>query len=245
MVNRLKTTFPNDFPDGVQVDGEPADEAAALSLAARDKFQFQFWSVASVGGTARGGENRKGADRGIDGVMTFPELDPNGELKAQAGRVSRRTKRAPLTTPNIVYKQVLISVKGGATGPHHVRELIGTVDREAAAIGVLVTARQPTSEMYREAADAGVYHSPSTGKSYPKIQIITAGEIIQGKRIDTPPKRGLTQYQPAPRARRGEQGVLRELQAPYIVSSEPVEDDLRAAPDDEDQDDFDQQDTKT
>jgi hypothetical protein len=149
--------------------------------------------------------------------MTFPEMDPNGELKAQASRGTRRTKKATLITPNIVYKQVLISVKGGATGPHHVRELIGTVDREGAAIGVLVTARPPTSEMYRDAAEAGVYQSPSTGKSYPKIQIITAGEIVHGKRVDMPPKRGLTQYQPAPRAKRGQQGVLKETRAVYVT----------------------------
>jgi site-specific DNA-methyltransferase (adenine-specific) len=236
MVNRLKTTFPNDFTDGVQVDGEPADEAAALALAARDKYQFQFWSVARVGGTARGGENRKGADRGIDGVMTFPEMDPNGDLKAQASRGRRRTKKAALITPNIVYKQVLISVKGGATGPHHVRELIGTVDREGAAIGVLVTARLPTPDMYRDAAEAGVYQSPSTGKSYPRIQIITAGEITQGKRIDMPPKRGLTQYQPAPRAKRGNQLMISEMTATYTPGSGDSDVHGSAADDQDDED---------
>ena len=55
MRNRLTTTFPGDFPDDVPVDGEPADEAAALALAERDKYQFQFWAVGKLGGTSRGG----------------------------------------------------------------------------------------------------------------------------------------------------------------------------------------------
>lgn len=148
MRRRLIDTFPGDFPDGVHVDGDPADEAAALALAERDKYQFQYWAVAKLGGTARGGENRKGMDRGIDGVTTFPEQD---------GPDQPDTRR---------FAQVIISVKGGGTGPKDVRDLHGTVEREKAAIGVLVIASEPTREMRREAAAAGLYTSPWDGKTY-------------------------------------------------------------------------------
>ena len=184
MRSRLTTTFPGDFPDGVPVDGEPADEAAALALAERDKYQFQFWAVGKLGGTSRGGENRKGRDRGIDGVIAFPEMDP--------GRPSR--------TPD--YQQVIISVKGGATGPAHVRELAGTVQREGAALGVLVVTQPPTPEMEREAASAGVYRSTWDGSVYPKLQILTAAEVVRGATVDMPSLRGVPQYTPAARARR-------------------------------------------
>ena len=190
MHNRLTTTFPGDFPDDVPVDGEPADEAAALALAERDKYQFQFWAVGKIGGTSRGGENRKGRDRGIDGVIAFPEVDP----------------KKPKPTPD--YKQVIISVKGGATGPAHVRELAGTVERENAAIGVLVITQAPTREMVREAASAGLYRSIWDGSTYPKLQILAAGELVQGERVRMPSLRGIPQYAPARRANRGSQGRL-------------------------------------
>lgn len=191
MRDRLLTRFPTDFPEGIPVDGEPADEAAALALADRDKYQFQFWAVAKLGGTARGGENRKGRDRGIDGVMAFPEYAPD----------------TPAAQPPD-YKQVVISVKGGATGPADVRDLVGTVERESAAIGVFVTARHPTPEMEREAASAGLYKSTWDGSTYPKIQILTAGDVVRGTRVNMPSQRGMPQYTPAPRARRGRQGRL-------------------------------------
>ena len=196
MRNRLRTTFPADFPedepDSPRVDGEPADEAAALALAERDKFQFQFWAVAKLGGTARGGRNRKGPDRGIDGVTTFPERDPGDP-----------------ESPTLDHKQVVISVKGGATGVRDVRDLRGVVEREDAAIGVLVTATTRTRAMEREAAEADFYRSPWTGEEYPRIQLLTAGEIVRGARIAMPSRLSLPQYQPAPRAgERTEQGEL-------------------------------------
>ena len=190
MRNRLTTTFPGDFPEDVPVDGEPADEAAALALAERDKYQFQFWAVGKIGGTSRGGENRKGRDRGIDGVIAFPEMDP----------------QQPKPTPD--YKQVIVSVKGGATGPAHVRELAGTVERENAAIGVLVVTQPPTREMVREAASAGLYRSTWDGSTYPKMQILTAAEVVQGEEVKMPSLRGILQYTPAKRARRSLQGQL-------------------------------------
>jgi len=201
MKNRLLTAFPADFPQGIPVDGEPADEAAALALAERDKYQFQFWAVAKLGGTSRSGENRKGADRGVDGVLTFPDVAPG---------------KAP---PDIEPRRVVISVKGGQTGPAHVRELAGTVEANDAAIGVLVTIHPPTREMERAAAEAGLYKSNwGDGASYPRIQVITAGDIVRGARInmpartgvaiDVPAMRGRPRYQPAPRAKRGQQTKL-------------------------------------
>lgn len=188
MKNRLLTTFPGNFPDGIEVDGEPADEAAALALAARDKYQFQFWSVARLGGTSRGGENRKGADAGVDGVLAFPDMNPEKTGKAA-----------------VEWRQVIISVKGGSTGPNDVRDLIGTVENEGAAMGVLVTVGKPTKAMTDAAASAGVFRSNYDTKGYAKIQIITAGEIVHGKGINMPPRAGTTQYAPAPRAKRGSQ----------------------------------------
>lgn len=221
MRNRLKTTFPDDFPGEIHVDGEPADEAAALDLAAREKYDFQNWVVDKLGGLPRSGRFKKGRDREVDGIVTFPDFDPNG-----AGRNDVKIRR------------IIVQVKGGAASPTDVRALVTAVEQEGAVIGVFVWIRNPTPEMVRVAAEAGLYISPSTGKTYPKIQILTAGEIARplphGKRIDMPPKRGLTQYQPAPRAKRGNQLMISEMTTPYVVDS--VKSDP-AEPDSDNQDD--------
>lgn len=183
MRRRMLDTFPEDFPEGIHIEGKPADEAAALALAENDPYQFQFWAVAEVGCVARGGQNRRGADRGIDGVSSFPEWNPNDPN--------------PLTPQ---YRQVIVSVKAGNTGPAHVRELRGTVEREKAAIGVLITAHEPTREMKRDAAAAGVYEAPD-GTTYSRIQIITAAEIVHGRQIEMPSRGGLSDYAQAPRAK--------------------------------------------
>ncbi len=133
--------------------------------------------------------------------MTFPDVGPGKD----------QTEIEP--------RRVIISVKGGQTGPAHVRELIGTIEANDAAIGVLVTIHPPTREMERAAAEAGLYKSNwGDGASYPRIQIITAGGIVRGARInmpsrtgvsvDVPAMRGRPKYQPAPRAKRGQQAKL-------------------------------------
>lgn len=185
MRRRLVDTFPEDFPnaDAVHVDGDPADEAGAQALADRDKYQFQFWAVAKLGATARGGENRKGMDRGIDGVTTFPEQD---------GPDQPDTRR---------FEQVIISVKGGGTGSRDVRDLRGVIEREKAPIGVLVTRDIATREMLKEANEAGLYTSPWDGKKFPRIQIITAGDIVHGRQIDMPSQRSTSDFTKARAAR--------------------------------------------
>ena len=192
MQHRLRDTFPDDFAEGVPVDGEPADEAAALALAERGKFQFQFWAVARLGGTARSGTPRMGPDQGIDGVTTFPERDPNDP-----------------DSPTLQHRQVIISVKGGGTGVRDVRDLRGVVEREDAAIGVLVTARQPTRAMVNEANAAGLYRSAWDDSTWPRIQLLTAGDIVRGEGIEMPSRRGMRQYPRAPRAtEQADQGEL-------------------------------------
>jgi site-specific DNA-methyltransferase (adenine-specific) len=83
-------------------------------------------------------------------------------------------------------KQVILSVKAGQATVAHLRDLRGVVDREKAQIGVLITMQEPTQPMRTEAASAGFYRSPWTGKDYPKLQIRTIAERLDGKGIDYP-----------------------------------------------------------
>jgi len=158
MRNRLKDSFP-----GIQFEviGEPKDLSGAKALAYQDRYQFQWWALGLIGARPLG-EKKKGADKGIDGVIHFID-DPNG-------RISR----------------VVVQVKSGHIGVNAVRELQTVAKNDA--IGALITLEPPTTPMTVEAVAAGYYHSPIYDKDYPKIQILTIEGLLHGKTVDMPPQ---------------------------------------------------------
>ena len=169
---RLKDSFGLVAGKDYEVQGEPVSGPDAQTLAATDPWQFQWWALGLVG--ARPTEQKKGADKGIDGHLYFHEAGPET-------------------------KQIVLSVKAGHTTVAHVRDLRGVVEREGAAIGVLITMQEPTAPMRTEAAAAGFYDSPWGG--HPRLQILTVGELLDGKRIDYPAVEGANRtFKRAPRA---------------------------------------------
>ncbi len=83
-------------------------------------------------------------------------------------------------------KRVVVSVKGTkVVNPEMLRELRGAMNDDK-PIGVLITLLPPTPGMKTQAAAAGFYES--AGRKYPKVQILTAAEILKGKRPQMPPK---------------------------------------------------------
>jgi hypothetical protein len=146
----------------------------AEALAAEDPYQFQWWALGLVG--ARPVEQKKGADKGIDGRLYFHD-------EATAGKT----------------KQIVFSVKAGHTGVGHLHELRGVTERENAAIGVLISMQEPTQPMRTEAASAGFYHSPGWNKDYPRLQLLTVAALLAGKGIAYPPGERLT-FRKAPKA---------------------------------------------
>lgn len=168
--NRLESAFPG---LGVEVIGEPKDLGAARQLAQDDRYQFQWWALSLVrarplGGKAGSKAGKKGADKGIDGVINF------FEGTARSARPER----------------VLVQVKSGKVGSRDVRDLRGTVEREDAALGVFVTLEEPTRPMSDEAASSGFYESPGWNRRYPKIQILTIKEMLEGSGVRMPPQQG-------------------------------------------------------
>lgn len=176
-INLIKTRLQDAYGDQAtyRVIGEPTTVEDAEDLAKTDPYQFQWWALGLVG--ARAAEQKKGADKGIDGRIYFHD-DSSGKTK-----------------------QVILSVKAGHTSVPHVRDLRGVIDREKAAIGVLITFQQSTQPMRTEAASAGFYDSPGWGKGYPRLQLLTVGELLQGQTIDMPPLHQVNQtFRKAPRA---------------------------------------------
>ena len=171
MKYRLRDMF--DLKPYVDYDviGEPADVPGAQQLAHEDRFQFQFWALSLVqarplGGEVGSREGKRGKDRGIDGVITFAD-DNTGKMK-----------------------RVIVQVKSGHVKSGDVRDLVGTMEREKAAMGVFITLEAPSRDMNTEAVSAGYYHSPTWSRDYPRVQILTIEDLLDGREINMPPAQG-------------------------------------------------------
>ena len=157
--NRLRDTYGDKIE--IITIGEPTTPNEASVLAEQDKYQFQWWALGLVG--ARPVEQKKGADHGIDGKILFRD-DPKAAKP----------------------EQIIIQVKGGKTGVKDVRDLRGVVDRERAAIGILISLQPPTGPMETEAASAGFYEHKTNKQKYPRLQLRTVKELMEGKGIERP-----------------------------------------------------------
>lgn len=157
--NRLQETHGKRIK--VETIGEPASAKDATRLANDDKYQFQWWALGLVG--ARPVEQKKGADHGIDGKVLFRD-DPKAAKP----------------------EQIIIQVKGGNPGVKDVRDLRGVLDREKAAIGVLIVLDKITGPMETEAASAGFYEHKTNKQKFPRLQLRTVKELMDGKGIERP-----------------------------------------------------------
>ena len=174
--HRLQSAFDEQVRETYDVIGEPTSLPDARSLASDDPYQFQWWALGLVG--ARPVEQKKGADKGIDGRIYFHDDE-----------ATRKTK------------QIILSVKAGKTSVPHVRDLRGVLDREKAPLGVLISLQEPTKPMRTEAASAGFYDSP-WGTKHPRLQLLTVSELLGGKKIDAPPSRDVRTFKAAPKAKK-------------------------------------------
>ena len=173
--HRLLDAYGDQVPNTYEVIGEPVSLPDACTLAAADPYQFQWWALGLIG--ARPVEQKKGADKGIDGRLFFHDEGPGGKTK-----------------------QIVVSVKAGKLHAPYVRDLRGVMDREQSEMGVLVSLEPPTAKMRTEAASAGFYES-AWGK-HPRLQIVTVGELLDGRKLDAPPPRQTSvTFKRAPKAR--------------------------------------------
>ena len=194
--SRLKTMYGLQPKIDYRIIGEPEDLPGARQLAADDRFQFEAWAISLVNAqpmnrptnTEPGARGvHKGADKGIDGVINFLD-DRKGGLK-----------------------HALVQVKSGHVKSGDVRDLVGTLDREKAEVGIFITLENPTREMVAEALKAGSYHSEIWQKDYPRVQILSIVQLLNGEEVKlplTPPAAG--PYKPAEKVKKSgsKQGEL-------------------------------------
>lgn len=193
MKARLRDSF---GLEDIEVIGQPTEVEGARQLAQNGlegRYQFQWWAVDLVGATPAGGDKKKGADKGIDGRITF--TDAGGKLE-----------------------QVIVSVKSGHVDSPQIRDLKGTLEREKAVIGLFITLEEPTRQMLEEAITAGFWHSEVWNEDYARIQILTIRDLLEaGKRPHLPARFKSPVYQRAPRIDMpmvAEQGILFDSSEP-------------------------------
>ncbi len=184
-VNLIRERLSNHFPElwpmpgDVPVAGLPRDVAGARLLFETNPYDFQFWALTLVGAHPPGGRRKKGADRGIDGEILWRD----GQDQLQ---------------------RAVVSVKGGRhVGDAMLKDLIATVEAENAAVGLMVTLAAPTRPMRQRAAQAGEYQyaarelSDHVTACFPRIQILTVEELLEGRRPELPRTSRLARHREA------------------------------------------------
>lgn len=149
-----------------EITGLPFDEATAYELWKRDPHHFQKWVVEYVDGFAPA---RRSGDGGIDGRIYF-EIE-GSNFKAEP-------------------KSMALQVKGGEkVKPDDLRAFYGAMvnDKDALLGGFIV--RKHVTGMQRAnfekfMADSGVVEINS--KVYPRLQMLSVPEILEGQRFHMP-----------------------------------------------------------
>ena len=185
-INLIKRRLKDAFGEEIEFEekGQPTDFGGAKQLAENDKFQFQHWALSLIGARPLKEGEGKGADRGVDGLLYFYETERKDLL-------NRIKEDAPAMRNEPVHREkIIVQVKGGGVNRGDVATLLGDVENQKAAGGVLITLEKASKQMRTEVADAGRYTSKLWhDKDYPRIQILTVDGLLNGsERMDAPPQ---------------------------------------------------------
>lgn len=184
ILKRLKDHGGQKAIDKVELHGVPKDMESVDALINkkddRVRKEFEKWAILTYSDNRAVINEKKGADRGIDGIA-----------------YTRQSKDE--------VKPVIISVKSGNVGRKEVGELRGTVERDGAACGILITRNEPTKPMLLEAKEAGTF-KPDMFQPFDKLQIVTVQQILNGERMMLPLMEEVTKR--AQRSKANEQPTL-------------------------------------
>ena len=144
------------------IEGVPRNLEGAVDLWQRDPYHFQKWAVEQVDGFVT---TRRTSDGGIDGRLYF-DVPVEKDLQSMA-----------------------LEVKGGKhVGISVLRELRGVLEDDLALMAGLIVMNPPGD---RQAASFGQFRASAGdlkihGRPYPRMQMLTVQEILDGKRFNTP-----------------------------------------------------------
>ncbi|MCK4324808.1 MAG: restriction endonuclease, partial [Armatimonadetes bacterium] len=159
-----------------EVIGEPQDVQSARALAEQNRYQFEWWALGLV--EARPAQDKKkGADKGVDGLIVFFD-DDSGKAK-----------------------KIIVQVKSGHVGAPQVQQLKGAMEQENAEMAAFITLEEPTGPMKKEAATAGFYDPPGLLPAVARVQILTIAELLAGRKLEYP-RIDVATFKKAPRKRK-------------------------------------------
>ena len=166
VLRRLQTAFGKDTVDRVSLNGIPQDMESAVALAHKKddrlRKEFEKWAVLTYTNNQGIISNKRGADRGIDGVAYF---------------LTGKDESA----------KVIFQVKSGHVKRNDIATLRGDMGREEATLAVFITLEEPTRPMIEEAKTVGRYKNEFMAKPHDIISIVTVKQIVeQGERFNLP-----------------------------------------------------------
>ncbi len=164
ILKRLEDSFGKGVLDQIKLNGIPKDMESAIALANkkddRTRKEFEKWAVLTYSNNRAIINQKKGADKGIDGIAYFQGENDDPE-------------------------KIILQVKSGKVRSGDIRDLQGTVTLEEAALGIFITLEEPTKDMIKTAKAAGIYQNKFMSQSCDRIQIVTIREILElNKRLD-------------------------------------------------------------
>jgi site-specific DNA-methyltransferase (adenine-specific) len=166
ILKRLEDSFGKKVINNIELSGIPKDIDSAAALAHKKddstRKEFEKWAVITYSNDNAKPREKKGADKGIDGIMhIYWNIDEE-------------------------IKDVLFSVKSGHVTVSQIRDFLHVIEREKAASGIFITFEEPTKPMLQEAKNAGTVTIPLTKQSIDKLQIVTIQQILNGARANFP-----------------------------------------------------------
>ncbi|WP_017292734.1 DNA methyltransferase [Geminocystis herdmanii] len=164
IIKRLEDSFGKEVLENITLNGIPKDIESAQALALkkddRTRKEFEKWAVLTYTNNRAIINDKKGADKGIDGIAFFDSGKDNPE-------------------------KIIIQVKSGKVKSGDIRDLLGTITINEATLGIFITLNEPTKDMIKTAKEAGIYQSQFMSNPVDKISIVTVREIIEEqKRLD-------------------------------------------------------------
>jgi DNA modification methylase len=164
IIKRLGDTFGTKVNEDIELDGIPKDMASATALAHKKddhiRKEFEKWAILTYSNNQAVINEKKGADKGVDGIAYF------GTAKNESERI-------------------IFQVKSGHVGFDTISKLHSDMEGADAKMAVLITLQEPTKPMRDKANSIGMYHHPLMDRDYKKIQIVTIKDMIEnGKRLE-------------------------------------------------------------
>jgi DNA modification methylase len=172
MLHRLENTFGDSILEKIELNGVPKDFESAVALANkiddRTRKEFEKWAVLTYSKNRAIINDKKGKDFGIDGNAFIMDFQDNKKSTHEL-------------------KPIIFSVKSDLKPkPSYVRDLIGTMQRENAVMGIMILLHEPTKDMILEAKKQGKYTNNMFDLEFDKVEIVTVNEILEGKRLRIP-----------------------------------------------------------